>query len=86
MMKLSVYGLDCAACTFRTKQNCPGCQAMAGKPFWGECDLYRCCTQKSREHCGQCDRFPCDTLNAWAAQEPDNRVDNLRRLNEASPS
>ena len=80
MATYSVCGIDCSACHFRTEQNCSGCQAMQGKPFWGECDLYRCNGEKQQEHCGQCKQFPCGVLEEWAAQENGERIDNLRKL------
>ena len=78
--RYSVCGIDCSACKFRTEQSCPGCQAVEGKPFWGECDLYRCNGEKGQEHCGKCAQFPCETLKEWAAEENGERIDNLRKL------
>jgi len=38
---------------------CPGCTALKGKPFWGECGVYACTKGKDVEHCGVCGEFPC---------------------------
>jgi hypothetical protein len=82
MTELAYCGLDCQACNFRTKTNCPGCRAAGSKVFWGECALAKCCIAKSLEHCGKCDQFPCEQLKAFsfAKEHGDNgrRIENLR--------
>ncbi len=62
----AVCGIYCGDCCF---EQCAGCDAVAGKPFWttalpaGICPLYDCCrNQKRLEHCGLCDVFPCKTF------------------------
>ena len=56
-------GLLCKWCTYKEPSNCQGCLAMSGKPFWGECDVAKCCIGKGFNHCGECDVFPCDDLS-----------------------
>lgn len=75
-------GDDCADCGHRESDGCPGCQT-AGKPFWGECALAKCCVARELDHCGQCQQFPCAKLNEYAS-EPDNGkiLLNLRAWNE----
>jgi len=79
-------GIDCEACTYRESAGCAGCLAAKGKPFWGECALAACCIGKGHDHCGQCQEFPCATLNEYAydPQNGDNgkRILNLRAWNE----
>jgi len=41
---------------------CPGCIKCMGNPFWGECKIYKCATEKDVEHCGLCNDFPCELL------------------------
>jgi len=41
---------------------CPGCFALKGKPFWGECVTYACMKDNGVEHCGVCGKFPCDNF------------------------
>ena len=79
-MRLSVCGIDCEACKYRTEMNCGGCTAKECKVFWGKCELHQCCTEKGHEHCGQCEEFPCAKLQEWASQENPERIDNLRTL------
>ncbi len=83
-MNLSSCGLDCVACKFTVEQNCPGCHAQKGNPFWGKCDLYTCASDKGHSHCGKCGEFPCEMLQEWAANEGTERIDNLRVLVEKS--
>lgn len=80
MPNYSVCGLDCDTCYGKTEHGCSGCRKVAGKPFWGECELYSCCRGKNAEHCGKCESFPCDTLKEWASSEGTERIDNLRKL------
>ena len=79
-------GVDCEACEYRVQTGCPGCRAAEGKLFWGECTLAKCCIGKNLEHCGQCQEFPCKTLNDYA-YDPEHgdkgkRIRNLREWNE----
>jgi hypothetical protein len=67
--------------------NCPGCQPIEGKLFWGECEVAKCCIAKGHDHCGQCGEFPCATLNEYA-HHPEHgdrrgtRILNLKAWNE----
>ena len=80
MANYSICGIDCDSCKFKTEQNCKGCKTIEGKVFWGECDLYKCNSQKNQDHCGKCSQFPCDMLKEWASSENPERIDNLRKL------
>lgn len=82
MANYSVCGINCDTCKYREAQNCKGCKLSAGKIFWGECELYKCSSEKKHEHCGMCSDFPCNKLQEWAAQENPERIDNLRQLTE----
>ena len=84
-MNISPCGIDCDACKFKTEQNCPGCRAHKGRPFWGVCDhLYDCTVQKSVSHCGQCGDFPCQALiDAHKSENPDGNgieIETLKKL------
>ena len=85
-LRMSRCGIDCEACEYRSKMSCPGCQAAAGKLFWGECSVAQCCIHKEHDHCGQCADFPCDTLKEYAyhPEQGDNgeRIRNLEAWNE----
>ena len=81
-MNLSSCGIDCDICKYATEQNCPGCRAHDGKPFWGGdegCELHKCCADKKHDNCGECATFPCDTLKKWAKSENPERIDNLKK-------
>ena len=58
-------GVYCDECSMLGKR-CKGCGNVKGKPFWtveypnGICPIYNCCcNEKSLEHCGFCNDFPC---------------------------
>ncbi|MDR0858532.1 MAG: DUF3795 domain-containing protein [Oscillospiraceae bacterium] len=87
-MKLSFCGIDCAACKFSVEQgqNCPGCHAIKGKPFWstdGTCELYACADGKKLHNCGKCGEFPCRKLiDAHKGENPNGNgieIENLRK-------
>lgn len=73
-------GIECTNCTFLKEKKCLGCTEIT-HPFWGEsCPLKSCCEKKALECCGECGKFPCETLNAFAYDK--NQGDNgLRILN-----
>ena len=55
-------GLLCDGCTYKSSHGCKGCITQNGKPFWGECDVAKCCISKGYSHCGECPDMPCDDL------------------------
>ncbi len=71
-------GTDCGQCGFKEKMNCKGCLEVDGKPFWGECDIYRCASENGLAHCGQCAKLPCEELREYirTGHNP-HRMDNL---------
>ena len=81
-MNLSVCGIDCDECKYKTAKNCPGCRACKGTPFWGNCDLYACAIKKNLPHCGKCEEFPCEMLKEWASGENPERIQNLIDFNK----
>ena len=49
--------------------DCPGCLHIS-KPIWGDsCPVKDCCEGKKLNHCGECEEFPCETLNSFAFDE-----------------
>lgn len=63
---ISCCGVVCSACLYYPA-DCKGCPAVKGQVFWldytGEerCGIYECCVNnKKLEHCGKCDKLPCD--------------------------
>ncbi|HYH03775.1 MAG TPA: DUF3795 domain-containing protein [Bacillota bacterium] len=61
---LTKCGIDCNEC-YAFSKDCPGCEAVAGQPFWTEqvgvttCAVYQCCAAKDFENCGKCQDLPC---------------------------
>jgi hypothetical protein len=90
-------GVYCGSCELLGKQ-CSGCGYVDGSPFWVAsvgmtvCPLHDCCRkQKSLEHCGLCDGFPCDVFlgmrdPSWTDEQfqesLDRRRNALRRRTE----
>ncbi|MCL2488828.1 MAG: DUF3795 domain-containing protein [Oscillospiraceae bacterium] len=83
-MNISNCGIDCDGCRFKSERNCPGCHALEGKPFWGNCALYLCAAEKKLPHCGKCPEFPCEKLmDAHKAENPEGNgieIENLKML------
>jgi len=63
LLKVQSYcGLLCDGCTYKESHGCIGCIALQGKPFWGECDVAKCCIDKDYARCGECPDVPCENL------------------------
>lgn len=78
MMAESRCGILCSECKYREQMGCEGCSVMR-KPFWGDaCSLKSCCEAKGKEHCGQCENFPCQLLTKFAYDE--KQGDDGRRI------
>ncbi len=84
MTKIAYCGLDCGACDYREKCNCPTCHVAAGEMFWGQCPIAKCNMSKGFDNCSQCAEFPCDQLTQFAfdKEQGDNgkRIETLRRM------
>ena len=61
-------GTFCSECTYREEVKCPGCISIVN-PFWGVCQVKKCCEDKLLNHCGECSEFPCELLNSFAFDE-----------------
>ncbi len=81
MDQMAYCGLDCGNCDWRAKMKCPGCQAAAGKMFWGECVLAKCCIDKQIPNCGHCGEFPCDQLKEFSYSSSEHGDDGQRIRN-----
>ena len=64
-------GLLCDGCTYKDSHGCKGCIALEGKPFWGTCDVAKCCINKGYAHCGECPDIPCDDLRNMSCGDDD---------------
>lgn len=79
-MTESRCGILCSECSYREQMDCKGCMHIA-KPFWGDvCTVKSCCEEKEQEHCGKCDKFPCDMLKQFAYDE--KQGDNGKRIKQ----
>ncbi len=71
-------GIKCSKCEYKEAMGCKGCIHI-DKPFWGDsCPLKSCCEGQGLENCGQCAKFPCETLTQFAYDE--NQGDNGERI------
>ncbi len=62
-------GLLCSLCDFRKSQDCSGCLAGKGEPFWGQCPVAACSRKKGLTHCGECPSLPCPLLEEFSCGE-----------------
>lgn len=70
----SYCGLDCNECSYKVSQDCGGCIATGGTPFWSngdsvKCEVAECNKAEGRGFCGECGKFPCEILNRFAYDE-----------------
>lgn len=70
-------GLVCSQCAWRESTGCPGCLRQEN-PFWGSCPIKHCCEEKGLAHCGGCESFPCQSLNAFAYDKEHGEGDGSR--------
>lgn len=83
--KFDTYcGLSCSDCEFKKNNKCKGCIATSGKPFHGPCEVADCAISKHRRFCGECEKFPCDTLKKYSfdTEHGDNgeRINNCKQI------
>ena len=53
------YCDDCPSFRKTDEHTCAGCLDTQGNPWWGECKLFKCVSEKKVAHCGLCSDFPC---------------------------
>lgn len=75
-MVQSRCGILCKECRFT---ECKGCVNIT-KPFWGKCDVKACCEARKKEHCGECEQFPCEVAVNYAYDEKEG--DGGKRLEQ----
>ena len=71
----TVCGCSCSDCDHHGKE-CPGCEAVKGKPFWTAyvnaecCPVYQCCTyERKLPHCGKCPELMCERFTRFRNPE-----------------
>lgn len=89
-----VCGADCEGCP-KYQKECDGCDALEGKIYWASyigrevCPVYACVRERNKEHCGKCEKIPCDlwyTLKdpQWTDEQHQEsiqrRVNNFKQL------
>lgn len=73
-------GILCDECAFRESMNCKGCENI-DKPFWADsCPIKSCSETNGKEHCGMCNKFPCDMLHKFSYDK--ERGDNGKRIEQ----
>ena len=70
-------GIECSKCKYKEQMGCAGCLNI-DQPFWGECDIKKCCEARDFINCGQCPNFPCQTLKDYSYDEKEG--DNGKRI------
>lgn len=80
-MHESRCGVCCESCERKEQVNCRGCLKME-RPFWGgDCQVKRCCEERSLDHCGICPDFPCEmqlNMGKEFGYDPEPRLNSLR--------
>jgi len=80
----SYCGLKCFKCESREKNNCGGCVATGGKPFYGKCEIAECAISKHKRYCGECEIFPCEVLKKYSFDREHGddgaRIENCKRI------
>lgn len=83
-----VCGRDCQNCTYRAKTGCRGCLETEGHPFYGDCQVVRCCHGKGKQNCSECkDQADCGWAEVmtrrregWRQEEERQRCQEEKRL------
>lgn len=83
---LSLCGAKCEECT-SYKTECGGCKHTQGKVMWTQyigqdtCPIYKCCQEKTLEHCGGCQQLPCKIW--YEIKDPSwSDAEHLHSINE----
>ncbi|MFW9943148.1 MAG: DUF3795 domain-containing protein [Candidatus Thorarchaeota archaeon] len=75
----------CDPCSFFRESKCKGCLEHEGDLFWGKCEIYKCITEKSVEHCGFCSEFPCERLiTQYDPNIPNGKQEAIFRIGQLS--
>ncbi len=80
---IAVCGLNCAKCGARKKGECAGCRGSFEQQCWADCPFRPCAEAKGLRYCFECDGFPCDKVEAFAADEWDHHratVENMKKM------
>ena len=82
---VSVCGLNCALCKMVEKGECQGCRGPLDQHWSPDCEFLPCAKAKEHRYCFQCDGFPCQKLQAFAADGYEHHrlaVENMKKMRE----
>ena len=82
---VSVCGLNCAKCKLREKGDCGGCRGPADRQWSSDCRFRPCAAAKGHRYCFECGDFPCDKLEAFAADGYEHHrltVENMKAMKD----
>ncbi len=75
----TICGAYCGNC--EELETCGGCATRVAQMASGPCAQHQCCTEvKQLEHCGLCDEFPCELVNAACFKMPPEEQERNREL------
>ncbi|MFW6164167.1 MAG: DUF3795 domain-containing protein [Planctomycetota bacterium] len=80
---ISVCGLNCARCKMLEQEKCAGCRGPLDQHWSPGCKFLPCARARGHRYCFQCDAFPCDKLQAFAADGHEHHrlaVENLKQM------
>jgi len=80
---ISVCGLNCARCKMVEKGECQRCRGPRDKHWSPDCKFLPCATDKGHRYCFECDEFPCQRLQAFAADGHEHHrlaVENMKAM------
>lgn len=77
-LMFSLCGLNCALCTMKIDNYCPGCGGGAGNQG---CAIARCSLEHDRlDYCFRCSEYPCDRYNG--IEEYDSFITHRHQLED----
>ena len=80
----SFCGQKCGECKFRFLNDCKGCIASGGNPFFGKCEIAECVISMQKRFCGECEIFPCEILKKASFNKENGddgaRIENCKKI------
>lgn len=67
-------GKSCAACDWRERLECPGCQEGPGRAFGADCGIAACCRAKGHQACATCTHLTGCPQRAGRDRAPEERI------------
>ncbi len=81
-MSETYCGKSCESCSWKYKLNCPGCQKGPGRPLSGDCEIAKCCRNKSHNTCATCSDSSYCAKWRGRADEPKYRMERIEQEKE----